>query len=62
MIVDFINILAHALEMGLSKTEWEHMRMGEYIDLFDAYKPIHNMRIQKYIYPLPEEKVSMRDL
>ena len=62
MIVDFVNILAHALEMGLSKTEWEHMRMGEYTDLFDAYKPIHNMRIQKYIYPLPEEKVSMRDL
>ena len=36
--------------------------MGEYIDLFDAYKPIHNMRVQSYIYPLPEEKVSMRDL
>lgn len=60
--VDFINILAHALEMGLSKTEWEHMRMGEYMDLFDAYKPIHNSRVQKFIYPLPEEKVSMRDL
>ena len=62
MTVDFISILAHALEMGLTKTEWERMRMGEYADLHDAYKPIHNMRIQKYIYPLPEEKVSMRDL
>jgi hypothetical protein len=48
--------------MGLSKTEWEHMRMGEYMDLFDSYRPIHNMKVQKYIYPLPEERVSMRDL
>ena len=62
MTVDFVSILAHALEMGLSKTEWEQMRMGEFNDLFDAYKPIHNMRMQNYIYPLPEERVSMRDL
>ena len=60
--VDFASILAHALEMGLSKTDWEHMRMGEYADLFDAYKPIHNSRIQKFLYPLPEKKVSVRDL
>lgn len=61
-MIDFFGLLAHALEMGLTKTEWEHMRMGEYTDLFDSYRPIHNMRVQKYIYPLPEEKVSMRDL
>ena len=60
--VDFIGLLAHALEMGLNKTEWEQMRMGEYCDLFDAYKTIHNMRVQKHIYSLPEERVSMRDL
>ena len=55
-------MLAHALEIGLTKTDWEQMRMGEYVDLFDAYRPIHNLRVQKYIYPVAEEKVSMRDL
>lgn len=50
------------MEMGLTRTEWEHMRMGEYDDLFDAYKSIHNARVQKFLYPLPEERVSMRDL
>ena len=60
--IDFVAILAHALEMGLSKTEWEHMRMGEYVDLFEAYKPIHNSKMQKFLYPLPEKQVSMRDL
>jgi len=57
-----MGFLAHALEMGLSKADWERMRMGEYTDLFDAFKPIHNARIQKLLYPLPEARVSMRDL
>lgn len=36
--------------------------MGEYMDLFDDYKLIHNARMNKSLYPLPEERVSMRDL
>ena len=36
--------------------------MGEFLDLFDAYKHIHNAKMQKFLYPLPEERVSMRDL
>ena len=48
--------------MGLSKADWERMRMGEFLDLFDAYKQIHNAKMQKFLYPLPEERVSMRDL
>lgn len=54
--------MAHALEMGLTKSEFEHLRMGEFLDMFDAFKLIHNARINKNLYPLPEEKVSMRDL
>ena len=60
--IDFSGILAHALDMGLSKAEWEHMRMGEYMDLFDSYKAVYNARMQKHLYQLPEERVSMRDL
>ena len=60
--VDFWELMAHALEMGLTKSEFEHMRMGEFLDLFDSFKPIHNAHINKNLYPLPEKQVSMRDL
>lgn len=51
--------------MGLRKDEIEHMRLGEYQDLFDAYKEIHNMEMQKMLYVLPDRMdraVSMRDM
>lgn len=51
--------------MGLTKAETEHLYMGEYMDLFDAYKEIHNMTMKKMLYVLPDrldEPVSMRDM
>lgn len=51
--------------MGLTKTETENLYIGEYMDLFDAYKEIHNMEMKKMLYVLPDrldEPVSMRDM
>ena len=51
--------------MGLTKAETELLYMGEYMDLFDAYKEIHNMTMKKMLYVLPDrldEPVSMRDM
>lgn len=48
--------------MGLTKTEIEHMRIGEYVDMFGQYKLIHNMRVEGLKYKLPEKRVSMLDL
>ncbi|EOS49331.1 hypothetical protein C809_01927 [Lachnospiraceae bacterium MD335] len=51
--------------MGLTKQETECLYMGEYMDLFDAYKEIHNMEVKKMLYVLPDrmdEPVSMLDM
>jgi hypothetical protein len=50
--------------MGLTKGEVEHMTIGGYMDLFDAYKEIHNME-KKFLYTIPDRldrPTSMRDL
>lgn len=51
--------------MGLTKKEVEHLKIGEYQDLFDSYKEIHNMEVQKMLYIIPDrldKPVSMLDL
>jgi hypothetical protein len=51
--------------MGLTKAEVEHMTIGNYMDLFDAYKEIHNMEAKKMLYVIPDRMdrtTSMRDL
>lgn len=51
--------------MGLTKNETEHLYIGEYMDLFDAYKEIYNMEAKKMLYVLPnrlDEPVSMLDM
>lgn len=51
--------------MGLTKEDTEHLYIGEYMDLFDAYKEIHNMTVKKMLYVIPDrldKPVSMLDL
>lgn len=48
--------------MGLSKSEIEHMRLGEYADMFQSYKILYNMRAEGMTYKMPEKRVSMLDL
>lgn len=51
--------------MGLSKSELERLRIGEYMDLFDAFKELHNMTMKKMLYLIPDrldEPVSMLDM
>lgn len=51
--------------MGLTKRETEQLYMGEYMDLFDAYKEIHNMEVRKMLYVIPDrtdEPVSMLNM
>lgn len=51
--------------MGLSKADTGQMRIGEYMDVYDAYKEIHNMEMNKMLYVIPDrldKPVSMRDL
>lgn len=51
--------------MGLTRAETEHLYIGEYLDLFDAYKEIHNMTVKKLLYKIPDrldKPVSMRDM
>ncbi len=57
--------MAQGLHMGLTKYETEHLYIGEYMDLFDAYKEIYNMEAKKMLYILPDrldEPVSMIDM
>lgn len=57
--------MAQGLHMGLTKNETEHLYIGEYMDLFDAYKEIYNMEAKKMLYVLPnrlDEPVSMLDM
>lgn len=63
--IDFWRITAQGLHMGLTKQEIEHLYMGEYMDLFDAYKEIHNMEVRKMLYVIPDrtdEPVSMLNM
>ena len=48
--------------MGFTFREVCKMRLGEFSDYFETYKPIFNMRSQGATYKMPEERVSMRDL
>lgn len=51
--------------MGLSRQEIGQMRPGDYMDLFDAYKEIHNIEMKRLLYELPDRldhPVSMLDL
>lgn len=51
--------------MGLAKNELLHLYLGEYMDLFDAYKEIHNMEAKRMLYVIPDrldKPVSMLDL
>lgn len=51
--------------MGLTQDETGHLYIGEYMDLFDAYKEIHNMTVKKMLYVIPDRldrPVSMLDL
>lgn len=53
------------MHMGLTRTETERLYMGEYMDLFDAYKEIHNMEMKKMLYVIPDrldKPVSMLDM
>lgn len=57
--------MAQGMHMGLTKRETEHLYIGEYMDLFDAYKEIHNMMVKKMLYVIPDRldsPVSMLDL
>lgn len=60
--IDFRGIIVNGLQMGLSRSEVEHLRFGEYVDMFDHYKVIFNMRADGMKYKLPEKRVSMLDL
>lgn len=57
--------MAQGMHMGLAKQETERLYMGEYMDLFDAYKEIHNMEMKKMLYVIPDrldKPVSMLDM
>ncbi len=63
--MDFWRIIAQGMHMGLTRAETEHLYIGEYMDLFDSYKEIHNMTIKKLLYKIPDRldrPVSMRDM
>lgn len=51
--------------MGLNRREIGLMRLGDYMDLFDAYKEIYNMEVKRMLYVIPDrldKPVSMLDL
>ncbi len=57
--------MAQGMHMGLTRTETERLYMGEYMDLFDAYKEIHNMEMKEMLYVIPDrldKPVSMLDM
>ena len=51
--------------MGLTLTESKSQTVGEFEDLFDSYKEIHNMEIERKLYVIPDRLdrvTSMADL
>ena len=60
--IDFSGVIINGMQMGFTFKEVCKMRLGEFSDYFEVYKPIFNMRSQGATYKMPEERVSMRDL
>lgn len=63
--VDFWRIIAQSLHMGLTLSESKAQTFGEFEDLFDSYKEIYNMEIERKLYVIPDRLdrvTSMADL
>lgn len=63
--VDFWRIIAQSLHMGLTLSESKSQTFGEFEDLFDSYKEIYNMEIERKLYVIPDRLdrvTSMADL
>lgn len=60
--IDFLAILVNGMQMGLTKTEVEQLRIGQYLEMFNRYKAIFNMRADGMKYKFPEKRTSMLDL
>ena len=61
-IIDFSGIIVNGLQMGFTYIEIRHMRLGEFSDYFETYKPVFNMRTTGATYKIPEKRVSMLSL
>lgn len=48
--------------MGFTYKEVKSLKMGEYLDLFNSYKKVFNMKAEGMKYKLPEKRTSMLDL
>ena len=51
--------------MGLTLSESKSQTFGEFEDLFDSYKEIYNMEIERKLYVIPDRLdrvISMVDL
>lgn len=51
--------------MGLTFAESKSITFGEFEDLFDSYKEIHNIEVEKKLYIIPDRLdrvTSMADL
>lgn len=49
------------MQMGFTNGEVKHMTFGEWMDYFDTYKQIYNMRANGYTFKEPR-KIDSPDL
>ena len=59
--INFAWIVFVGMEIGYREQEIAHMYLGKWCDLFEEYKKMHNIRMQRMIFT--EKKVqSLMDL
>jgi len=50
------------MQFGYSEREVGFLRYGKWADLFESYKKVHNITVEKKIYSEPEKVVSIFDI
>ena len=62
VIIDFAWVLYIGLELGYREKEIAYMYYGKWCDLFEQYKKMHNIRMERKIFEEPKKEVSLLDL
>jgi hypothetical protein len=55
-------VLYIGLELGYREKEIAYMYYGKWCDLFEQYKKMHNIRMERKIFEEPKKEVSLLDL
>lgn len=60
--MDFAWLVFMGMQFGYREIEVGHMYLRKWVELFDVYKRIHNMKMNRGMYKTEPEKVSLLDI